>query len=37
MAGLVDGVWFYTSKDSLLDMVSGQAKAWTFSTIKDEQ
>ena len=34
---VVDGVWFYTSKDSLLDMVSGKAKACTFSTIKDEQ
>jgi hypothetical protein len=32
-----DGVWFYTSKDSLLDMVSGKAKACTFSTIKDGQ
>ena len=34
---VVDGTWFYTSKASLQDMVSGKAKACTFSTIKDEK
>jgi len=34
---VVDGVWFYTSKASLIDVVNGKAKACTFSTIKDEQ
>ena len=33
---VVDGVWFYTSKVSLLDLVNGKSKACTFSTIKDE-
>ena len=32
-----DGVWFYTSKAALLDMVQGKAKACTFHTIKDEE
>jgi hypothetical protein len=32
-----DGVWFYTSKAALLDMVQGKAKACTFSTIKDDE
>lgn len=34
---VVDGTWFYTSKASLQDVVSGKAKACTFSTIKDEE
>jgi hypothetical protein len=34
---VVDGVWFYTSKSSLLEMVEGKTRACTFSTIKDEQ
>ena len=34
---VVDGVWFYTSKASLLDVVNGKAKACTFSTIKDDK
>ena len=34
---VVAGVWFYTSKTSLLDMVNGKAKACTFSTIKDDE
>jgi hypothetical protein len=33
---VVDGVWFYTSKESLMDLVNGKAKACTFSTIKDD-
>ena len=32
-----NGLWFYTSKAALLDMVQGKAKACTFHTIKDEQ
>ena len=31
------GLWFYTSKAALVDMVQGKAKACTFHTIKDEQ
>jgi len=33
---VVDGVWFYTSKASLRDMVNGKSRACTFSTIKDD-
>ena len=32
---VVDGVWFYTSKASLRDMVNGKSRACTFSTMKD--
>ena len=32
---VVDGKWFYTSKQDVLDMVNGEAKACTFSTIID--
>ena len=34
---VVDGVWFYTSKVSLRDMVNGKSRACTFSTIKDDE
>ena len=33
---VVDGVWFYTAKASLLDLINGKAKACTFATIKDD-
>lgn len=33
---VVDGLWFYASKTSLLDVVNGKSRACTFSTIKDE-
>ena len=31
----VNGVWFYTSKDNVMDMIQGRAKACTFHTITD--
>lgn len=33
----VNGVWYYTSRQQVLDMVDGKQKACTFHTIKDEQ
>jgi hypothetical protein len=32
-----NGLWFYTSKAALVDMVQGKTKACTFHTIKDEE
>lgn len=34
---VVNGVWFYASKQQVMDLVSGKQKACTFHTIKDEQ
>jgi hypothetical protein len=33
---VVKGVWFYASKQQVLDLVNGQQRACTFHTIKDE-
>lgn len=32
----VNGVWFYTSKAQVMDMIEGRSKACTFHTITDE-
>jgi hypothetical protein len=33
---VVNGVWYYASKQQVLDLVEGRQKACTFHTIKDE-
>ena len=34
---VVNGVWYYASKQQVMDVVEGRQRAATFHTIKDEQ
>lgn len=33
---VVNGVWFYASKEQVLNLINGQNKACTFHTIQDD-